>query len=417
MARTPPSKLWNRDFTIVWLGNAQSDLGSALSTVALAYLVLDLTGSVAATGVVLALGMLPGLLAPFAGTLVDRVPLKAPLLLGDLCKGLLGLGVWYLAIRGELSPDVLYAVALLQGGINTFYNSAFRAWLPQLVPAGELARANGLMGVASQSTTVVGLVAGGFLVSLLGSATVILLDAASFLLMAGLLLLVSNPPRPARAGENTYFQDLREGLVTLWASPILRLIPLLGFFAMAAFAPLNSAMPKHMLDLGGGPEAFGVFVALVSTGMLLGSMAVTWLGARFDARRSVTLGYGLAAAGFTLLALAGSYAPALVAAAVIGLGVGLVTLANTYLLQTLVPHGHLGRAFGVLEATGQLGMPLTLLALAGFIDRVSLPWVFAGAAAVTAALTLAWAAVARGQGAQAGEPVFQAAEAGGSAAD
>lgn len=149
---TVPLNLWNRNFTLWWLGSAQSDFGSALSDIALAFLVLKLTGSVGAMGVNLALSILPCLLTPLAGTLVDRLPPKVPLILCDLLRGALlgGVGLW--ALSGSVSLLALNALALLLGLIGAFYEPAQGTLIPADLRCGWRSHLGGERRVGRMGT-------------------------------------------------------------------------------------------------------------------------------------------------------------------------------------------------------------------------------------------------------------------------
>lgn len=104
-----------------WLGSAQSAFGTALASIATSFLVLHQTGSAGAMGLNLALGLLPALLQPFMGAVVDRLPLKPPLILGNLLRGLLQVSVGLLALRGEVPLTHIYLASFLTGLIGAFY--------------------------------------------------------------------------------------------------------------------------------------------------------------------------------------------------------------------------------------------------------------------------------------------------------
>ncbi|WP_261663821.1 hypothetical protein [Deinococcus sp. Marseille-Q6407] len=105
---TPPqsaaTRLWTRNFTIYWLASLQSVFGNALTSVVVAVQVYDQTGQPSAMGVTLALGMLPALLSPLAGVVVDRVPVRPLLIAGDLLRGLLVLSLAAGLLGGQAGP-------------------------------------------------------------------------------------------------------------------------------------------------------------------------------------------------------------------------------------------------------------------------------------------------------------------------
>jgi len=113
--RPAEGTLWNRNFLIWWLGSAQSALGNALAGIALSFLVLKQTGSAGAMGVTLALTLLPALLAPLFGTLIDRLPILPPLLVSNLLRAAVQLGVGFAVLNGAVPISVLNVLALVGG--------------------------------------------------------------------------------------------------------------------------------------------------------------------------------------------------------------------------------------------------------------------------------------------------------------
>lgn len=385
-----PPRLWNRNFVLWWIGTAQSSLGSALAGIALSFLVLDRTGSAGAMGVTLALGMLPGLLAPLAGTLVDRIPLKVPLVLGDALRGLIVIGAGLWALGGDIPLLAINALALAQGLIGALYGPAAGAVLPHLVPADQLGRANGLLGTANQGASLVGLLGGGLLVGQIGSAPALVVDGATFLIMAALLMFVALPRVPAVRQRRPFWTDFRAGFARVRASRVLTFVPLMALCINASLAPMQMLLPKRMVDLGVGAAGHGTFLALLTAGVVAGSLAMAALGSRITPRLSI--GVGLAGIGVALLGMAatGHVAGLWTCAVFMGLSMGLTNTGLPTLMQTLVEPEFRGRVFSFLGMVSQIGMPLTLLFLSPFADRVSLAAIFVVGAVVTIGASAAW---------------------------
>lgn len=393
-SRYPPTSertVWTRNFTVFWLGNAQSTFGSAMSGTALAFLVLQLTGSSSATGLTLALAMLPSLLGPFTGTLVDRLPWRLPLVAGDMLRGALLIVVWWLYSHQLLQVEVVYGLSLLNGLIGIFHQPATQALLPSLVTPSQLTRANGLVGVSSQVASLLGLVLGGVVIGHYGLSVVLLADAASFLLMGLLYLVINVPSRTADRAPQTFWADMQEGLATMRGSRVLQLVPALGFLIMAAFAPLNMLMPKYMETLGYGAQGYGLFMAFLSGGMILGSTLTSMIGTRFQPAQGVTYGFFVAALAQMALSLSGALLLMLPLALVTGLGLSFANIGLMVLIQTLTPPAQMGRVFGVLGSAATLGMPLTLLALSGVADNLQPHLVFVSSGLAVAITAVIWA--------------------------
>lgn len=385
-----PTRLWNRDFTLYWLGTAQSSFGSSLAGIALSFLILELTGSAASMGVNLALSLIPGLFAPLAGNLVDRLPIKPPLVLGDVARGLIALGLWALATQGQVTVPLIYVATVLMSMIGVIYGPAASKVFPELVPKAELARANGLLGTATQSMNFLGLVGGGVLVSRVGSPLALLIDAVTFFVMAALLLLVRMPAFVGQVQQESFWKGLGEGLRLMAASRVLTLIPLMAFFINLSFAPILMLIPKMMQDAGLGAQGYGFFMGSFTAGVVLGNVLVSLLGPRLKPSPAFGVGLSVMAVAMGLIGWVGQVGWMYALAVVAGSANGLLNTSLTILLQSTVAPEFRGRVFGVLGSVAQVGMPFSLLLLAPVVDRLNPTLIFSLSAGVTLLMVGVW---------------------------
>lgn len=178
-----------RDFRRLWLGDAVSLLGDWLTYVAVGVLALQEGGGLWAVALVLAAHTLPkALLAPFAGRLADRVDRRAIMVGVSLIRGVVVLGMAAAAAAGRLG--LVQGLLFLRMALGAFVEPAASAALPQLVPRGSLAAANGLLGATWSTVFAVGVALGGLVSASLGAVGALLLDAVTFaaaaLILAGL---------------------------------------------------------------------------------------------------------------------------------------------------------------------------------------------------------------------------------------
>lgn len=387
---TIPS-LWNRNFLIWWLGNAQSSLGSALAGIALSFLVLKQTGSAGAMGVNLALSLLPALLSPLFGTLLDRLPILPPLVLGNLLRATLQLGVGFAALRGPVPLEVLHALALIGGLVAAFSGPASMGVTPRIVPAAHLQRVSGLMLGSQQTMNLLGLVLGGLLVSRLGNGLALIFDGVTFAVFATLLPLVRFPARSSATVRAGFWSEFRGGLRYAASSPALWGLPLLGLLINASFAPMEMLLPKRMLALGAGAAGYGLFLGLIVAGVAVGSLGLAWLGQKGSPHLLSVA--GLAGMGVCVGALAVTQSAAAMypLAVLLGLFNASANVSVGGIFQTRVAPEYFGRVGSLLNMVGTAGQPLILLALAPVADRISIAVIFAVAGGVTVLAAGGWA--------------------------
>lgn len=244
-----PTSRWNRSFSVWLIAAAQSQFGSAVAALALSFLVLHQTGSAGQKALTLACTLLPNLLMPLAGALVDRWNLKVPLVAGDLIRGGLQLGVGAAALHwGEVPLPVINVVAVLTGLVGLFASPASSAAVPLLlVPATALARANALIGSVSRGAWLLGILIGGRIVTYWSAPLAIIVDGLSFLVMAALMTLVTLPDRapagtPGRPAG--LFGEVRAGLRVMARPRVLMLAPVIALLLNAGLAPVTAALPN-----------------------------------------------------------------------------------------------------------------------------------------------------------------------------
>lgn len=379
---TPTRKhgfLLNRNFALLWTGQAISELGSHITDQGLplvANLVLGATS--AQMGLLVALGMFPVLLIGLlAGVWVDRLRRRPILLIADLARALLLLSIPVAALLGWLRIEQLYLVAALVGILTVFFDVANQAFLPQLVTSKQLVEANSKMSASSSLAEVGGPALAGVLVQALTAPIAIVFDVLSFLisaLCAGLIR--GRETRPSLVTERRHlWRDIHAGLHVIVADPVLRGIMLCSStrnFCGGAFAALYSLYVIR--ELGMTPLLYGVFVGAGGAGALLGALLSNRLARRFNVGR-ILIGAALLDGMVMLLTpLAGGSKVVIVLLLVLGQLVGdfaytIYEIQALSLRQVLVPAHLLGRANASMRVLVEGMVPVGAL-LAGFAATV-----------------------------------------------
>jgi len=317
-------------------------VGDAVSTVALVVLVAQITGSASAVGGILIARLLPTLASPVVGVLADRLNRRAILVLSDLARAILVLGIVFVR-----DPTTLYFLAFLMGVARTFFNPTIRAAFPSVVGEGDLIRANSFISGTFSASITVGPALGGLLVATVGVNAAFVLDAATFLVSAAFLSQIALPT-PERSEEAGFVQELRSGLSYL-AGARVPLAIVIGAFLTILTAnctiPAEVFLAKNTFDAGAG--GYGLLVSVWGGGMVFGSALMALLG-----NRAGLVGFFLASIFITAIALvavglAPDFGLALAALAIAGTANGIDNVATDTILQKQVPDALLGRVFSV----------------------------------------------------------------------
>ena len=395
--------LRNRSFSLLWAGQTVSRVGDFLYQVALAWWVLEHTGSAAAMSAVLIVSFAPMLLfLLLGGVMVDRYPRVPVMLVSDVARGAAVLVVGGLALAGRLELWHVYAASLLFGLVDAFFQPAVTAYVPEVVPPDDLPSANSLSSISLQLGRVIGPGLGGAIIGLVGIAGAFMLNGASFLVSAAFLaplLFMSKRPSPAAAEpgaprasapRSSVVGDLREGLATVAGSPVLWIsIAVFALTNVTLAGPYSVAMPFLVKDnLHKDVDTLGWLYAMFPIGYVLG---VLWMGRlRRIRRRGLVMNLGLALAA-VMLGIFGFGLPlaVLMAAAVInGAALEAGNLAWVNLLQERVPADKLGRVSSIDLLGSSVLIPVGFAVGGWATDQFGAPLVFLMGGGITAFVAL-----------------------------
>jgi predicted MFS family arabinose efflux permease len=385
--------LGHRQFRLLFFGQAISALGDRLVPVALAFAVLDLTGSVEDLGLVLAASTVP--LVAFAligGVWADRLPRQRVMLLSDVVRALSQGATATLLITHEATLGLLIALQALYGTAEAFFEPAAYAVRPQTVPAENLQEANALMGLTVNAADVAGPALAGVLIVASSAGWGLAFDAATFLVSAIFLsrMRLEHIVAPATG----IWRELREGWQAfrsrtwLWTSVLF--FTCWTAFVLSPLQVLGAQVSR--LYLGGAPAW-----AAINTAIGAGAVAGALIAMRWRPRHPLRVSFLLGVLSTPLLAVGiGLHVglPALLAVAVLeGVAISVFNTMWFTAQQRTIPPAELSRVTS-WDLLGTIALRPVGLALAGPLGvALGLSTTLYLAAALDVALTLAILAV------------------------
>ncbi|MFZ5817472.1 MAG: MFS transporter [Bacillota bacterium] len=345
----------NKRFWIFVAGQAVTVLGNSFGTLALGWLVYELTGSMVALGTLVLATKLPEVVFRFlSGPLLDRVN-RVRLMAGiELAQAVIYAIPVVLAATGHLALWHLYLLSALGGLFSAPYMPASMAVVPALVPPQSLVRANSVSQTAVQIANLAGPATAGLVIAQFDGIPALALDAASYALSALSLLAL---PRAAgqvekaagRQGQG-YLAQLAEGLGFFRQVPVL-LYFLVGAAAInAGVSAFNGMMIPYVTDhLGAADSQIGLLSSAMLGGMVLISFGLSLAG---DLRRRSLVMLGcLTTAGLMMIGLGvmgeGMLLPAMLLVALLGICMGAWHVFSSLIYQRLVPGPLMGRVMSV----------------------------------------------------------------------
>lgn len=327
------SALRHRDFRLFLGGQLVSQSGTWVQTVAQGWLVLQLTDSAFAVGLVTALGSLPILLFTlYGGVVADRVDKRRLVIVLQSGMLLEALALAVLTHQGWITVHLVMALASFYGLLSAFEVPTRQALVSEIVGRDDLMNAIALNSSAFNVARVIGPSIAGALIATVGLAACFYLNAASYLaVIAGLVLMrVQRPAAPSRAPA---FGALKEGFRYIFGNPWPRaLVTIVAGFSVfgASFLPMMPVFARDVLGLDA--EGYGAIVSAIGLGAAVGAIGMAATGARIRAPRLVIGSFAV----FGALLAGGGYATGFWPALAIFTAAGCLMAVNGILANTML---------------------------------------------------------------------------------
>ncbi len=373
------SRLFNRNFYLLWQGQSISNLGVQGFSIAMLFWLKHATDSATIVGLVMMVSALPAILfSPIGGAFADRHSRRNILVIANLFNAA---AVFSLVAMLTFFPENthlilvwIFIVSVLVELAYAFFNPAITASIPDLVPADKLMSANSLGSISYQLAVFLGQGIGGTLFRILGAPVLFLINSVTYLFAGISNVFINIPQRTSPTGHTWQGQvsqfkvDIVAGLHYVWERTGLRNLVLvsaiLAFFGM----PIIVLLAFFVEDtLKVSVDWYGFIMAAYGVGSMLGYVAAgaVRMSGRARGRLMIVL-IILEAFGYGMLGLATGPVMALIFAALGGVMGGFVTINITTLVQSQTPADIRGRVFGLLSTISAAISPLAM-GLSGII--------------------------------------------------
>ncbi len=400
---------WKLKLACVWGGELVSVLTSSILQMGFVWHITLTTNSASMLSLASLAGFLPlALFGTFAGTIVDRLPLRVTLIGADLFIAAVSAACAVVSLTGALPVWVVMVALFVRAIGSAFHTPAFQTLTPLVAPAEHLTRLAGVTQAVQSGGYILGTAIAAVIYPLWGLTAMIALDVAGALFATVAVLVarldVGGAAQGAATGEkNLSLVDQARALAaeTVDGYRVLRgyrgLFALLwcGFVFTLVFSPISALFPLMTLDHFGGTTGDAATAEIVfSVGMIAGSALLTATGGFRNRARTVvaaTALYGVATLAAGLLGV-GGFMAFLAMSFLMGLSSPFYSGPQTALMQEKVPPEYLGRVFGLYGAIMSWAMPLGLAFSSLFADAVGASAWFVGAGAAMVLLAcVTWA--------------------------
>jgi MFS family permease len=373
------------------VGQTISRLGDSLYRIALAWWVLEATGSATAMGTVLIFTSAPMLIfLLFGGVAVDRFSRTRVMLASDLGRGVVVGIVALLAFGQRLELWHIYVAGIVFGFVDAFFQPAFTALVPEVTPAAALTSANSLTSLSERLAGIVGPALGAVIVGVSGTSTAFLLDGITFFLSAICLIPILTLSTRAVKGRTSMLKDLSEGINTvrylpwLWITIVIASVSNITVGSVAAVA-----MPFLVKDhLQTDVNTLGWIYSTISIGSVL---AAIWLGQRQKISHrgwTIYLSLIVTGTGILIFGLSTNLIGTLGAAFISGCSLSIIGLVWLNTLQEQIPRNQLGRVASIDMLGSFVLMPVGYGIIGWMTDLMGAASIFILGGVVTVCLAL-----------------------------
>ena len=378
-----------RGFSLIWLGQIVSLVGSAMTWFAFTIWAWEKTGKASALATISFFAFLPGvLLTPVAGAFVDRWDRKLVMLLSDFATALGTLTIFLIYVFGSLQIWHIYAVGILAGFFTAFQYPAYAAAVTTMLSKEDYARAEGMLGAGRALSGILAPLFAAALLGFIGLSGIMLIDLATFLFAFGTLVLIHVPqPKQTEVGlksKSTLWQEIQFGFRYITERQSLRSLTILFMLAGVFLAIGATLMAPLVLSLTHNNEsALAAVQATGAVGGVVGGVLLgLWGGTKRRIHNVLIGGAGACLLGILWLGVSSTFLFWCIGSFLFAFFEPFVEGGNLAIWQTKVEADVQGRVFSARHLLVQIPYLLGIL-LAGYLaeaSTISSVLIFAGIA-------------------------------------
>ena len=357
-------------------------MGDWFDTIALYTIILNLTGSGRAVGLLLVARFVPSFVfGSLSGVVADRFSRRSIMIISDLLRAVVVLG--FLFVRRADQLWIVYFLTVLQLGLSTFFEPAKTAIIPSIVTDRELVAANAISSVTWSAMLTIGAAIGGLVTGWFGTDVAFILDALTYLLSAALIASVRVPKRPRREKSKLSINralgisETVEGARYVKRRPrVLALLLVKPAWGLGGgILTLLAVFGEKIFPVGkSAATGIGVLFAARGIGTAVGPIVARRISGEGKQRMQVSIGIAFLIGGAFYMAfgLTTSFVAALIFLGLAHTGGSILWVFSTVLLQRGVEDNFRGRVFAAELALLTLTMAISNYATGELLDRFGL---------------------------------------------
>lgn len=356
--------MWNKNFLLLWIGQAISQIGNRIYVMALAWYIVAVMNSPGKMIVLFIISSLPSLLfGTLIGPLVEKWNKKTVIVACDIVSGCLTAVLAVMVHFGYNYLWLIYLISFLLNTVNLFFSPSVNSILPAVIPADKYRQGTSLMKMMTFLSQIMGAAVGGMLVGFFGVFWSIAINAASFLISGVMSLFVTFKPAVTRIAGN-YIQNIKDGFKYLSQDRTLA-----GTLAMAVtinlFLPAFIVLIPIIIKNGMNLDAihYGIVDAAIPIGAVIVSILLSVVKKKGDMNPVRTLAFSIAgiALMYVLVSIFRNFAIMLLSGIAFGFLSNNVNIkVLSYFIEKVAPEFR-GRVFSLLESLSYASISISYI--------------------------------------------------------
>ncbi len=360
-----------------------SRFGDSLDAIAYSWIMYEITGSESLMALIIGLNYVPTvLLQPFAGAFVDRINKRFIMIITDVLRCVIVALLVLLYAQGKLTALGIAILTLCTSTIEAFRIPAGSAIMPLLLESSHYTVGKAASYSSARVSQLLGFAASGALIAWIGSAGVLIIDAATFLISALLIsaIKVKEKRETKKFGTLQVFTDFKDGLSFLRKCKTVQIISMIGLVINFGLMPLSVFQTPYVVDyLHKDAKVLSYIKVLMIVGMMLGAFITPKLLKIPKGKLCVIAGVGM---GLSLICM---HITALIPQTVfmlslltismitVGVGGGILNVVIGGCMMATVPKEIMGRMSGLNAAIMEASMPIGSFLCSALVLKLNVP--------------------------------------------
>ena len=380
--------------------NLINRFGDSVESIAFTWVVYQITNSAAWSAIVFALNMLPNVIVqPFAGAIVEKMNKKQVVIATHFLRALLITLFIILLELDYVNPLILFCFTLIITTVESFNLPASTAFTAQVIKREDINAGISLNSAFANAASLVGSGAAGFIIAKFGVEAAMFIDVSTFIIAAILIGLikeasntVSNDTDSTKNNSSGYIKMLKEGIVYVFKTPVLRNFCIICITLNCMLIPLSALKAPIVNDIFGmGSELLSFAGIFASIGGIVGAVLLPYIAKILSPLRITILGTFLLIIGMTcipagrlvkgnaILSYTLISASFFIMVSAASLVIGIINIQ----FMKCVDHNYMARVSAVFNSSVTAAMPIGSFIVSMFISRISVMYMLIGSTAVS----------------------------------